>query len=72
MPQITVILLNKCYQKLFINLIMTEQLRFTDTKYNVRISAYIDFKVHRYSFSWPDKITTVKLMPNLKKILFII
>ena len=23
-------------------------------------------KVHRYSFSWPDKIMTIKLMPNLK------
>ena len=30
------------------------------------------FKVHRYSISWSKKITAIKLMPNLKKILFII
>ena len=29
-------------------------------------------KAHRYSFSWLDKITTIELIPNLKKMFFII
>ena len=48
-PQKTVILFKKCYQKLFINLIMTERLGYTDTECNVTIHAYtcIDFKCEK-------------------------
>ena len=27
-------------------------------------------KLHRYSFSWPDKITTIKLMLNFKNLVY--